>query len=75
MIGSMGRHGILAGLLAAVGGLAGKAFAESKALEVRELPRFGYATHSRRTRIPGKPGRAGDKLRRMAAENRLGVRS
>lgn len=35
---------------------------------------YRYGTRQRRTRIPGKPGKSGDKLARMAREKRLGLR-
>lgn len=42
--------------------------------KVTATPVYHRPTFMGRSRIPGKPGRAGDKLRRLAAEGRLGVR-
>ena len=50
-----------------------------KALNIAAAPLINQA-HAQaiptgRSRRPGKPGKAGDKMARHAAENRLGVRS
>lgn len=62
--------------LAALLGLGLAAGAGSPVIEPpKASPVIKRPTASKRTRIPGKPGRAGDKMARMAAEGRLGVRS
>lgn len=51
-------------------------FAASGPAVAMPAPAVGWTprpTNMVRTRIKGKPGRAGDKLARMAAEGRLGV--
>ena len=51
-----------------------------KALNIAATPPLINQAHAQaiptgRSRRPGKPGKAGDKMARHAAENRLGVRS
>ncbi|CDN87503.1 hypothetical protein [Hydrogenophaga intermedia] len=64
------------GFLAALAGLVAASavpFAESVRL-AQPAPFKGYDHRGLgRSRVPGKPGRAGDKLRRMAAERRIGT--
>ena len=62
------RNNLLAALMGVAFG-AGMA----PAPKLSQPPVYRRPTSFGRSRIPGKPGRAGDKLARMAAESRLGV--
>ena len=50
-----------------------KWFARQTAERVYASSVFRTATARRRSRVPGPPGRAGAKLARMAAEQRIGL--
>lgn len=71
MTGQLGKRGMLGAMMAALAGMSASVAAANAATQV---PNVGFQRHGiGRSRTPGKPGRAGDKLRRMAGEGRIGL--
>lgn len=71
MSGQAVKRGMFSAVIAA---LAGLSLSAGASIQSRVAPpTYRRPTPMGRSRIPGKPGRAGDKLARMAAEGRLGM--
>jgi hypothetical protein len=63
----------ISSLFAALGGLISGSAGIFTSIPPVNNPVYRYPTFSRRSRIPGKPGKPGDKLIKRAEKRRIGL--